>query len=278
MTPTRNNTGVAHENGTIEASHAHLKEALAQALLLRGSREFADLAGYRRFVAEIVGRSNAACRNALAIERPKLQPLPPARTTDHEDAVVVVTRNSGFLLRHVFYTVPSRLIGHRLRVRLYDDRLECFLGATPVLTLPRVRISYRGGAKSARKLHVVDYRHVIHALRRKPAALLNLVYRDQLFPRQAFRRAWDALLATQPSRVACRTMVGLLALAHDRSCETELAGAIDTMIDAGELPDLAALRERFGPAAATPPAVTVALPAIMTYDALLDGAPVAAAA
>src|SRR5215218_5598384 len=50
MTPTRNNTGVAHENGTIEASHAHLKNALAQALLLRGSREFADLASYRRFV------------------------------------------------------------------------------------------------------------------------------------------------------------------------------------------------------------------------------------
>jgi hypothetical protein len=27
-------------------------------------------------------------------------------------------------------------------------------------------------------------------------ALLNLVYRDQLFPRDAFRHAWDKLLAT----------------------------------------------------------------------------------
>jgi hypothetical protein len=184
--------------------------------------------------------------------------------------VVFVTRNSGFLLRNVFYTVPSRLIGHRLRVRLYDDRLECFLGSTPVLILPRVRISYRGGVKSARPLHVVDYRHVIQALRRKPGALLNLVYRDQLFPRQALRRAWDALLAAQPPRVACRTMVGLLALAHDQSCEAELAAALDAMLDAGELPDLAALRERFGPAAATPPAVAVALPPIDTYDALLS--------
>jgi hypothetical protein len=277
MKPTRNNTGVAHENGTIEASHAHLKAALDQALLLRGSREFPELAAYRRFVAEQVSRLNGACRNALAVERLKLQPLPPARTTDHEDAVVVVTRNSGFLLRHVFYTVPSRLIGHRLRVRLYDDRLECFLGSTPVLTLPRARVSYRG-TKAARTVHVVDYRHVIHALRRKPGALLNLVYRDQLFPREAFRRTWDMLLTTQPPRQACRIMVGLLALAHDRSCEAELAVALDIMLTAGELPDLAALRERFGPAAATPPAVSVALPAIVTYDALLGAEPAGAAA
>jgi hypothetical protein len=32
--------------------------------------------------------------------------------------------------------------------------------------------------------HVVDYRHVIHALRRKPMALLSLIYREQLFPRR----------------------------------------------------------------------------------------------
>jgi hypothetical protein len=270
MTPTRNNTGAAHENGTIEASHAHLKSALDQALLLRGSRDFADLGAYRRFVAEVVGRLNAACRNTLAIERPKLRPLPPARTTDHEDAVVVVTRNSGFMLRHVFYTVPSRLIGHRLRVRIYDDRLECLLGSAPVLTLPRVRVSYRGGARSARPLHVVDYRHVIHALRRKPGALLNLVYRDQLFPREAFRRAWEALLAAHPPRQACRIMVGLLALAHDRPCEAELATALDVLLAAGEVPDQAVLRERFSPATATPPAVIVALPSIGTYDALLS--------
>ena len=86
------------------------------------------------------------------------------------------------------------------------------------------------------------------------------------------------MLTTQPPRHACRVMVGLLALAHDRSCEAELAVALDTVLTAGELPDLAALRERFGPAAATPPAVCVALPAIVTYDALLGAEPVGAAA
>jgi hypothetical protein len=111
MKPTRNNTGVAHENGTIEASHAHLKAALDQALLLRGSREFPELATYRRFVAEQVSRLNAACRNALAVERLKLQPSPPARTTDHEDAVVVVTRNSVPIQGgHRFRAIPDRAV------------------------------------------------------------------------------------------------------------------------------------------------------------------------
>ena len=53
MTPTRNNLGIAHENGSIESSHGHLKKALEDALLLRGSRDFDHLDGYRRFVDEI---------------------------------------------------------------------------------------------------------------------------------------------------------------------------------------------------------------------------------
>ena len=267
MMPTRNNAGLAHENGTIEASHGHLKTALDQALLLRGSRDFADLPAYRRFVAEVVGRANAGRRKALEIERALLQPLPRRRTTDHEEALVTVTRSGGFLLRKVFYTVPSRLIGHRLRVRLYDDRLECFLGSTPVLTLPRGRRPR--GALHGRVGYIADYRHVIHALRRKPQALLNLVYRDQLFPRAAFRRAWEALIAAGPPRHACRTMVALLALAHEQACEAELAAELEAILDSGDLPDLAGLRAQFSPDLRELPPVAVILPALATYDVLL---------
>jgi hypothetical protein len=269
MTPTRNNVGVAHENGAIEGPHAHLKAALGQALLLRGDTDFADLDAYRRLVDELVGRANAARRKALEIERPHLKPLPARRTDDFEEALVTVTRSSGFLLRHVFYTVPSRLIGHRLRVRLYDDRLECFLGGTKVLILPRGR--RLAGALQNRNGHVVDYRHVIHALRRKPMALLNLVYRDQLFPREEYRRTWEALLSAQSARHACRIMVGLLALAHERACEAELAGELEAILEAGELPDLTLLQQRFMPASIAVPAVTVSLPAAIAYDALLSG-------
>ena len=268
MQPTRNNRGVAHENGSIEASHGHLKVALAQALLLRGTADFDELADWRRFVDEVIGRANARRRKLVDIERAILQPLPGRRTTDHDEALVTVSRNGGFLLRRVFYTVPSRLIGHRLRVRIFDDRLECLLGSTLVLTLPRGR-PFQGRGAPSRTLHVVDYRHVIHALRRKPGALLNLVYRDQLFPRDAYRRTWDRLVANQSARAACRAMVGLLALAHERGCEADLAGELDRLIEADAMPDLGVLEARFAPSPGRVPDVTVTLPSPALYDALL---------
>jgi hypothetical protein len=185
------------------------------------------------------------------------------RTTDYEEAIVTVTSTSGFVLRKVFYSVPSRLIGHRLRVRLYDDRLECFLGATSLMTLQRGR-----PRSSGKHGHIVDYRHVIHALRRKPMALLNLVYREQLFPRRAYQRAFEALLAGDSEKPACRTMVGLLALAHERACEAELAEAIDAELDAGRLPNLNALARRFTPDPASVPDVTIELVPLHLYDEL----------
>jgi hypothetical protein len=263
MEPTRNNRGLAHENGSIESPHGHLKRALEDELLLRGSRDFDTLEAYRRFVDEVVGRGNARNRKRLEVERPALQPLPAHRTTDYEETIVTVTSTSGFTVKKVFYTVPSRLIGHRLRVRLYDDRLECFLGGTALLTLRRGRPHANG-----KHGHVVDYRHVIHALRRKPMALLNLVYRDQLFPRRAYQRAFEALLAGSSEKQACRTIVGLLALAHDWACEAELAEAIDAELNAGRLPDLDTLGRRFSPQSATLPDITVALTPLCLYDEL----------
>jgi len=263
MEPTRNNRGVAHENGSIESPHGHLKQAIQDALLLRGSRDFGTLDAYRRFIDEIVGRRNARNTKRLGLERAALQALPARRTTDYEETIVTVTSTSGFTLRKVFYSVPSRLIGHRLRVRLYDDRLECFLGATPLMTMRRGRPH-----PSGKHGHVVDYRHVIHALRRKPMALLNLVYREQLFPRRPYRRAFEALLAGDSERPACRTMVGLLALAHERACEAELAQAIDIELDAGRLPDLDALCRRFAPNPDGFPEVTVEQVSLHLYDEL----------
>src|SRR5882724_1791362 len=272
MEPTRNNRGVAHENGSIESPHGHLKQAIEDALLLRGSRDFDDLQAYRRFVDEVVGRRNTRNRKRLDLERSALQSLPPRRTTDYEENIVTVTSTSGFILKKVFYSVPSRLIGHRLRVRLYDDRLECFLGATPLTTLRRGRPH-----SSGKHGHVVDYRHVIHALRRKPMALLNLVYREQLFPRRAYGRAFEALLAGDGEKQACRTTVGLLSLAHDRACEAELAEAIDAELNAGRLPDLDTLGRCFAPNPAAIPDITVEVAPLHLYDELSTVQPVGAA-
>ncbi len=270
MEPSRNNPGVAHENGSIESPHGHLKRALEDALLLRGSRDFDTLDAYRRFIDEIIGRQNAHNRKRIELERPHLADLPKRRTADFEEMVVTVTSSGGFILRRVFYTAPSRLIGHCLRVHLYDDRLDCFLGSTPMMTVRRGRqpSADKGG-------HVVDYRHVIHALRKKPMALNNLVYRDQLFPRPAYRRAFEALCAEVGDKRACKVTVELLALAHDRACETELAQAIDAELDDGRLPDLACLLERFGPGPGSMPMVAVDLVPLSIYDELAAVIPVA---
>jgi transposase InsO family protein len=263
MEPSRNNTGIAHENGSIESAHGHLKQALEDALLLRGTRDFADLDAYRAFVDEIVGWRNANNRKRIELERTKLRDLPQRRTTDFEEKVIPVTSSGGFILRRVFYTVPSRLIGHRLRVRIFDDRLDCFLGATPVVTLRRGQpVSESKGG------HVVDYRHVIHALRRKPMALLNLVYRDQLFPRPAYKRTFEVLRERCGDRHACKTMVELLMLAHERACEAQLADVLAAEIDAGRLPELAALRARFRPEQTPIPSVSVELMPLNAYDEL----------
>jgi len=264
MQPTRNNRGMAHENGAIESQHGHLKRVAGQALLLRGSADFDSLDAYRDWIADLIGRRNARREKLVGLERTTLGTLPPRRTTDHDEASVRVTSSSGFILRHVFYTVPSRLIGYRLNVRIYDDRIDCFVGPSLALTLPRHRAPSDG-----RRTQVVDYRHVIHSLRHKPMALLHLVYRDALFPRPAYRAAWERLIEARGARGACRIMVELLALAHERGCEADLAAALAEQLDDGGIPDLAPLRARFAPAATPLPVVTVNLPSMASYDTLL---------
>jgi len=273
MTPTRNNRGVAHENGAIEAAHGHLKRAIADALLLRGTADFDDLAAYRAFIDEIVSRHNARHAKRIDGERAVLQTLPDRRTSDYEEVIVRVTSSGGFTLRKVFYTVPSRLIGHQLRVRLYDDRLDVFVGGTHLLTLPRGRAH-----PSGKHDQVVDYRHVIHSLRRKPMALLGLVYRDRLFPREAYRRTFDRLREQLPARAACRLMVDLLALAHERGCEAELADQLAADLDAGRLPDVKRLRTDFAPDPACVPHVVVQLAPLAAYECLIGAGQIGDAA
>jgi hypothetical protein len=141
-----------------------------------------------------------------------------------------------------------------------------------VLSLPRGR-----GYGDRRRTHVVDYRHVIHALRAKPfrrrrtcgsAALPGLVYRDQLFPRDAYRRLYDAAMAALPTKAACRLVVDALALAHDRGCEADLAALIDACLDEGLLPDRKEMHARFAPDPSALPRVTVSLTPLSAYDAL----------
>ncbi len=123
-------------------------------------------------------------------------------------------------------------------------------------------------------MHVVDDRHVIHALKRQPQALAGSVYRDGLFPRGEYAGAWRRLSETLPQRDACRRMVALLALAHEEACEAELAGLIAEELAAGGTPDARSLRDRLEPRRREPPAaIPVALTALASFDGLLEMRP-----
>ena len=266
MLASRCNPGEPHENGSVESHNRHLKTALDQALILRGSRDFADLADWRRFVDQLVARRNRRRESAVRIEAAALRPLPARRAADFTEVVARVTRTGGFLVHSVFYSAPSRLIGQRLRVHVYDDRIEAYLGATPVVAHPRMR-----GCGDGVRLHRIDYRHVIHALRRKPQALAGSVYRDGLFPRTEYAAAWTALSEALPRRDACRRMVDLLWLAHDQACEAELAALIACDLAAGRLPEAKDLERRLEPRQRSLPAdVPVALTTLASFDALLE--------
>jgi hypothetical protein len=166
MEPTRNNKGIARENGAIESSHGDLKNRIDQALMLRGSRDFSFVDDYRQFVREIVAQHNRRVHKKYIEEMACLRPLPEHKTTDFSEERVRVTSGSTISVRNTIYSVPSRLISMTLKVHVYDDRLECFIGSDCVVKLERKRL------KQGRE-HRIDYRHVIGALCRKPQAFRN---------------------------------------------------------------------------------------------------------
>jgi hypothetical protein len=267
MAGTRNNRGLSHENGSVESPNRYLKEAVEQALLLRGHRDFTDRQAYENFVREVVMRRNRCNAAAFRIEREQLRNLPTRRSTDFVEEEARVTRCGTFTVRAILYSAPSRLIGHRLKVRLYSDRLDCYLSGARVLTLPRgTRVP---GTGRGRKL---DYRHFIDGLKRKPQAFKGLVFRDALFPREAYRRTWEQLDLKLTQRKACQTIVALLEMAARDGVEGILAQRLEALLLAGELPDVKRLREELAPSKVELPQVTIEIPAASVYDLLLPSA------
>jgi len=263
MIATRNNRGEAHENGSIEGPHGHLKRRLDQALRRRGSRDFYSLGAWRDFVEAQVAKQNRRKATLIDEERRLLGRLPSHRTTDFAMIAVDVSRNGTVPIERVIYSVPSRLVGRRLHAHLFDDRIDLFLGPDKVMTTPRVRIP------RPQRGHHIDFRHMIANLRRKPGALRNLVYRDALFPAHAYRRAWQAFDDQLDARQACRDTVALLDIAARGDCVDALALRIDAALDAGRLPDVAALRQQFLPTVRARHDVTIPPPDPRGYNSLL---------
>jgi transcriptional regulator with XRE-family HTH domain len=259
MQPSTNTPGEAHENGDVEQAHYRFKDAVDQALRLRGSRDFADRPAYARWLHDLVRQRNLTRAVRFAEERPHLQPLPTMPLEPAQDLTVTVSRFATINVLRNIYSVPARLIGQTLLARVRAERIDLYLGMTPLLQVPRLRGTSQ---------HRIDYRHIIDSLVRKPGAFAQYRYRDELFPSVIFRRAYDRLCAQQPQR-ADQQYVRLLHLAATTS-EHEVDAALELLLDAGAVPTHDAVRELVGGRPA--PAVPALAPPVLeltAYDQLM---------
>lgn len=231
MLGSTNHPGESHQNGDVESAHRQFKRALDQALRVRGSRDFASRGTYEQFLAELVRKRNVTRAARFAAEREQLRPLPPAPLLPCKEGVVRVNRFSLIRVQGNAYSVPSRLIGAKLRVRIRAETLELYHGVNLVLRLPRLI-----GRNRAR----IDYRHVIWSLVRKPGAFMAYRYREEMFPTLVFRRAFDALQQQLPAK-AVREYLRVLHLAASSS-ESEVGAALERLLAEARLPGFDACR------------------------------------
>ena len=274
VTATRNNRGVAHENGAIEGPNRHWKRRLEQQLIKRGSSDFATEAEYRQLVGQVNATLNQrpSVQQKLTIERLHLLPVPVVRFADYEPLVVRVRSTSTIEVRSVTYSVPSRLISQQLTVHLRHDRLDLFLRSQFVETLPRLH--RRAGEIGP--LRRIDFRHVIESLRRKPRALLRAQLQSEILPGEVWQQLWRQLLAALHPDEAAKVMVDAL---HVAAKAGELAGVeryLRRGLRSGEL-NLDGLRSHYG---LRPPRGLAAMPqldipehTLSSYDELLGGTP-----
>src|SRR5947209_465689 len=220
MQPTKNNVTIAHENGDVEQSHYRFKQAVDQALRVRASRDFPNREAYERFLADLVRVRNLKRAARFAEEQEALEPLPTSALAPSQELRVTVSQFSTIVVKATIYSVPSRLIGTSLLVRLKAETLEGYVGSTVAFIIPRL---------IGKQQHRIDYRHVIWSLVRKPGAFAAYRYRDDLFPTTLFRLAYDRLVEGGAQR-ADRDYVRLLHLAASTS-ESEVETAIALLLE-----------------------------------------------
>lgn len=215
--------GQGHENGDVEQRHHRLKRALAQELMLRGRKDFVSVAEYQEFVAGLLARLNGGRKARLAEEIAVMKELPERRLESCKRERVKVDSGSLIYTDRNVYSVPSRLIGEQVEVRLYRERVEIWYGQKKVEEMPRLR---------GRRRHRVDYRHIIDWLVRKPGALENYRYRDELFPTSRFRMAFDELKDKLGPR-GSKEYLAILELAAKES-EAKVDEALRVLLGKGE--------------------------------------------
>jgi hypothetical protein len=184
MKPRTTEVGEKEQNGDVEAANGALKGSLEQALLRRGHRDFESVEAWQAFIDEVGRKSNLRRGQRVSEEMGAMRELTVSRLPEFVEETCRVSEWSTIRVKRCAYSVPSRLLGERVTVRVFEDRIEVRYAGKVELACERLR---------GRHLHRIDYRHIIWSLVRKPGGFARYIYREEMFPTLAFRRAYDAI-------------------------------------------------------------------------------------
>jgi hypothetical protein len=215
-----------HENGDVESAHGVLKRRMEQHLLLRGHRDFASEEAYEAFLTEVFDKANRGRTKRLAEELAVMRVLDVRLLPEYREEEARVTSWSTVQVSKKTYSVPSRLKGQKVKARVYEDRVEIYFKGSEQLTTPRLR---------GEKQHAVNYRHVIGSLVRKPGAFRRYRYREDMFPSETFRWAYDALCEGCSNRTADKEYLRILNHAA-KTMECRVERALTALRHEGKIP------------------------------------------
>jgi len=260
MTPRTTAIGKKEQNGDIEAMHRAFKRRLEQHLLLRGSRDFESVEAWEGWLRAIAKKANGPRSKRLSEELAVMRILDVHRLPEYEEEEVRVKQGSTIRVKNNTYSVPSRLKGEEVRVRVFDDRLEVYYGGVHQMTTERLLGEGR---------HSINYRHIIWSLVRKPGAFERYRYREALFPTLAFRQTYDMLADKLAStRKADIEYLRILHLAASTmECEVEVA--LRLLLAGGTLPLADEVKNLVIRERPEIPDVKPMIPNLEEYDSLL---------
>jgi Mu transposase-like protein len=258
----KTNPNSGNENGDVEQRHHRFKRAVDQALMLRGSCDFADVQTYGQFLKALTKQLNRGRQSRFAEELKVIRSLPPVRVEAVKRLEARVDCGSLIHVDRNAYSVNSRLIGQNVEVRLYVGHLEVWYAQKKVEELPRLR---------GRNQHRVNYRHVIDWLVRKPGAFADYRYQADLFPSSLFRVAYDQL-KSQYVGSADKQYLKILELAA-RENQSLVEAAIGRLCDLAQAMSFEAVEALVlcGQKLAAPTTVRVDEVDLSAYDQLLEG-------
>jgi hypothetical protein len=223
LIPRTTQVGAKEQNGDVEAANGALKRRLHQALLLRGSRDFDSVQAWQTFVDDVNRKANASRSKRVTEEMTHMRELHVNKLVEYEEFECRVSERGTIRVKYNTYSVPSRLRGHKLRIRLFEDHVEAYF---------KDQLELSCGRLVGRGQHRVDYRHVIWSLVRKPGGFERYSYREEMFPSLVFRQAYDIIQTPHQGVKGDLEYLRILHLAAS-TMEADVEAALALLLEAG---------------------------------------------